>query len=424
LKLVLVIVCLGGVIGTETGLYLSSGMLQLYTQYYHFPVLRYQVSLALILGTIAISASAAIIGAFVAVRKAVSLPPAEAMRPEPPAHFRRTLMERLGLQALLSPVGRIILRNLERKPIQAILSIVGIALAIGMLIVGQYSTNAFNYLVNVQFRLMQRDDVTAIFAEPLSARVRYEVERLPGVLYAEPFRSVAVRLRHQQYTRQLGILGLEPGGQLHRLVDRHLQVIQLPSAGVLLTAKLGEILHIQPGETLTIEVLEGDRPTHSVLVAGFVDDLVGLSAYMERAAQAGYSRAEAAIAQAQATLTQAQRDRKRAQELAAAGAVPRRDREAAELTEITRSKELESAKLAAKAAAAEVNVARAALTVLQDQQRDPDYLLKVYDAQIASIEADLAKLKDEAARTEIRAPIGAAELGACLAFVMAKQNSD
>jgi HlyD family secretion protein len=125
-----------------------------------------------------------------------------------------------------------------------------------------------------------------------------------------------------------------------------------------------------------------------------------------QAAQAGYSRAEAAIAQAQATLAQAQRDRKRAQELATAGVIPRRDREAAELTEITRSKELESAKLAAKAAAAEVDVARAALTVLQDQQRDPDYLLKVYDAQIASIEADLAKLKDEAARTEIRAPIG------------------
>lgn len=284
LKLVLAIVCLGGVIGTGTGLYLGAGMLQLYTQYYHFPVLRYRVSLALILGTIAISASAAIIGAFVAVRQAVSLPPAEAMRPEPPAHFRRTLMERWGLQALLSPVGRIILRNLERKPIQAILSIVGISLAIGMLIAGRYSTDAFNYLVDVQFRLMQRDDVTAIFNEPRSARVRYEVERLPGVLYAEPFRSVAVRFRHQQYTRQLGILGLEPGGQLHQLVDRHLHVIQLPPEGVLLTAKLGEILHIQPGKTLTVEVLEGDRPTRSIVVAGFVDDLVGLSAYMERAA--------------------------------------------------------------------------------------------------------------------------------------------
>lgn len=282
LKLVFVIVFLGGTIGTGVGLWMGSGMLQMYTQYYHFPFLNYHISLGLIFGAIAISASAAIVGAFVAVQYAVSLPPAEAMRPEPPAHFRRTLMERLGLQSLLSPVGRIILRNLERKSIQALLSIVGIALAIAMLIVGRYSQDAISYLIDVQFRLMQREDVTVIFNEPRSSQVRYEVEHLPGVLYSEPFRSVAVRFRNQQYTHQLGILGLEASGQLHQLVDQDLNSIKLPIEGILLTTKLGEKLHIRPEETLTVEVLEGDRSTRTVRVAGLVDDLVGLSAYMER----------------------------------------------------------------------------------------------------------------------------------------------
>jgi putative ABC transport system permease protein len=284
LKLVLVVVFLGGEIGTGVGLWMGWGMLQLYTQYYHFPFLNYQISLGLILGTIAISSSAAIIGAFVAVRHAVALPPAEAMRPEPPAHFRRTLMERLGLQGLLSPVGRIILRNLERKPIQALLSIVGISLAIAMLITGRYGDDSFKYLIDVQFRLMQRDDVTVLFNEPRSSEVRYEVNHLPGVLYSESFRSIAVRFRNRQYSHQLGSLGLEASGQLHQLVDRHLNRIQLPTEGILLTAKLGEKLHIAPGEMLTVEVLEGDRPTRYVRVAGLVDDLVGLSAYMERSA--------------------------------------------------------------------------------------------------------------------------------------------
>lgn len=282
LKLVFVIVALGGAIGIGVGLWLGSGMIQIYTRYYHFPSLMYQPSFMLVLGTIAISASAAIVGAIVAVQRAVSLPPAEAMRPEPPAQFRRTLMERLGLQAFLSPVGRIILRNLERKPIQAILSIVGIAMAIAMLIVGRYSEDAINYLIDVQFRLMQREDVTILFNEPRSASVRYDVEQLPGVFYSEPFRSVAVRLRNQQYSHQLGILGLDPAGQLHQLVDRNLQIMSLPIEGVLLTTKLGEMLHVKPGETLTVEVLEGDRPTRSVMVAGLVDDLVGVSAYMDR----------------------------------------------------------------------------------------------------------------------------------------------
>lgn len=61
--------------------------------------------------------------------------------------------------------------------------------------------------------------------------------------------------------------------------------------------------------------------------------------------------------------------------------------------------------LATKAAAAEVELARAALSVVQQEQTDPDYLLKVYDTRITSTEAELSKLRDQAARTEIRAPV-------------------
>jgi HlyD family secretion protein len=122
-------------------------------------------------------------------------------------------------------------------------------------------------------------------------------------------------------------------------------------------------------------------------------------------ALANQRQTEARVAQAQAALEQARRDSQRTQKLQAAGAIPRQDREIAELNETTKAKELEAAKLAAKSAASEVEVARAALTVLQQQQSDPDYLLKVYDARIASVEAELSKLKDEAARTEIRSPV-------------------
>jgi HlyD family secretion protein len=115
-------------------------------------------------------------------------------------------------------------------------------------------------------------------------------------------------------------------------------------------------------------------------------------------------QAAAKVAQAQADLEQARRDRRRSQELAAAGAISRQARETAELNETIRAKALETASLAEKTAASEVNMAQAALNILQQQQRDPDYLLRVYDARIASIEAQLTKLKDEAARTNLYAP--------------------
>ena len=281
LKFVLAIASVGAIIGTSAGLWLGSALTQVYTHFYQFPLLRYEVSLMTIAGAIAICFIAASLGAFDAVRRVVSLPPAEAMRPEPPARFRRTLIERLGWQSWLSPVGRIILRNLERKPIQALLSILGIALAVAMLVSGRYAQDVMNYLIDVQFHRVQRDDVTIVFNEPRPARTRYEVEHLPGVLYAEPFRSVAARLRFEHRTHKVGIMGLNPTGKLRQLLDRHLNTVNLPLDGILLTTKLAEILNIKPGERLTVEVLEGERPVRQVPVVGMVDELVGISAYMD-----------------------------------------------------------------------------------------------------------------------------------------------
>ena len=43
--------------------------------------------------------TSAVLGTLAAVSRAVALPPAEAMRPEPPAAYRPTVVERLGIQA-------------------------------------------------------------------------------------------------------------------------------------------------------------------------------------------------------------------------------------------------------------------------------------------------------------------------------------
>ena len=281
LKLVLIITLIGSVIGTGLGLWFGSLITQYYTHFYHFPVLRYEASVGLIATAVLVSIGAATLGAFTAVRRAIALPPAEAMRPEPPAQYRPTFIERAGLQRFFSPSGRIILRNLERRPVQAALSILGIALAVSILVVGRYFDDAINHIINVQFRNVQREDITLVFSQPRSARVRYELTHLPGVLQSEPFRVVAARLRFEHRTHLSGITGLESTGTLRRLLDKKLQVVALPPDGVVLSSKLAEILGVSVGDVLTLEVLEGERPTRTVPVVGLVDELVGLSAYMD-----------------------------------------------------------------------------------------------------------------------------------------------
>ncbi|MBF2072474.1 MAG: ABC transporter permease [Synechococcales cyanobacterium C42_A2020_086] len=281
LKFVMVIVAVGSGLGTGIGLWLGSALTTLYAQFYRFPLLRYEVSPAMVVGALLISSGAAILGAFAAVGRAVSLPPAEAMRPEPPPQFRQTWLEQWGVQRWLSSVERIILRNLERKPIQALLSMLGIALAVALLVLGGFSRDAMNYLVDAQFRTVQREDVMLLFNEPRPARTRYEMTHLPGVLSVEPFRIVPARLRFEHRSHRIGIMGIEPEAELRQLVDRHLQPVSLPLDGLLLSSKLAEILGVQPGDWLTVEVLEGSRPVRTVPIAGLVDELIGLSAYMD-----------------------------------------------------------------------------------------------------------------------------------------------
>ena len=281
LKFVLTIVSFGSILGILGGLWLGRGLTQIYTQFYKFPLLRYDFSPRVLATAIIVSYAAAAIGAFTAVNKAVALPPAQGMRPEPPAKFKPTIIERLGLQHFFSVAGRIILRNLERKPIQAGLSIFGISLAVAILITGNYMKDAVNYLMDFQFRQVQREDMTIVFNEPRPSRTRYEVANLPGVIDSEPFRLVSARLRFEHRTYRTALTGIQPQGELRRLMDKNLHSVYLPSDGVVMTTKLAEILGVKPGDILTVEVLEENRPVRQITVAGLVDELLGVQAYID-----------------------------------------------------------------------------------------------------------------------------------------------
>jgi putative ABC transport system permease protein len=79
----------------------------------------------------------------------------------------------------------------------------------------------------------------------------------------------------------VAILGIKPGGELRNLLDRSLRKVDLPSEGLMLSTKLAEVLGARPGDTITVEVLEGERPVRQVPVVRLVDEWIGLSAYMD-----------------------------------------------------------------------------------------------------------------------------------------------
>jgi putative ABC transport system permease protein len=149
------------------------------------------------------------------------------------------------------------------------------------MVVGRFVLDAANHVMAVQFDLVQRDNVTVLFNEPRPASAAFDLARLPGVLRAEPFRVVPVWLRHGHRSKRVEITGLAPDMDLRQLIDKQLRRVNLPPAGLVLGAKLAQILAISPGDSVTLEVLEGYRSVREVPVAVVVDEMLGLGAYMD-----------------------------------------------------------------------------------------------------------------------------------------------
>lgn len=280
MKLVLMIALAGAVVGIGLGIWMGGALSEVYLEFYNFPFLIYRLKWPVVFTAVILTGGASIAGAILAVRHALKLPPAEAMRPAPPPKFRTTVVERLGLQKLFDQPTRIIFRNLERQWIKAALTIVGISSSCAILIMGLFWSDAFEYIVQVQYGTAQREDITVTFTEPTSVSAIYELNSLPGVHYAEAFRSVPVELKNGHRSYNTGIEGIPAEPYLRRIIDADLQPISIPPEGVVLTKNLAEILKVNPGDEITVEVKEGRRYERSIPVTGLNEQFLGLGAYM------------------------------------------------------------------------------------------------------------------------------------------------
>ncbi|MCA9003497.1 MAG: ABC transporter permease, partial [Planctomycetes bacterium] len=193
-KMLTVVLLTGWGLGLALGHWLGFTMTQMYAIYYRFPELVFRLGVREPLIALGVSALGAALGAFGSIWRTVKIPPAEAMRPEAPPVYRRTLAERLGIAHRLPTAARIVLRELERKPVRSLLSVAGVAMATALTVVMAFTMDSMEYMTQVQFGLIQREDVQLSLVEPRATKALAEIQHLPGVMYAEPFRSVPVRL--------------------------------------------------------------------------------------------------------------------------------------------------------------------------------------------------------------------------------------
>ncbi|HSG50275.1 MAG TPA: ABC transporter permease, partial [Longimicrobiales bacterium] len=274
LKLALLPVAAGALVGTGGGIWLADRMAGVYARFFQFPELEFHLDPGVVGWALFIALVTGLTGALAAIRSVVRLAPAVAMAPPAPPRFTGGRFEGTRAWAALTPAERMIVRNVTRARWKSLSTATGIAMSLGVLGALLSMFDAIDLISEIQFRHVYREDMAVYFETTREHGALREVARLPGVLTAEPIRMAPARLVHGHREERTALLGLQPGTRLRRIVDAERREHAPPPEGVLLNAALAEKLAVEAGDVLRVEVTEGERPVTELLVTGTVQELL------------------------------------------------------------------------------------------------------------------------------------------------------
>jgi putative ABC transport system permease protein len=278
---VMLIAGAGGILGVAVGYLLGAGLASLYAEFFRFPALEHRLPPQLALTSVVMACTVAAGGALQAVRAATRVPPALAMQPAAPRRYRHLWIERLT-GSLMQPGLGMVVRNIARRPWRTGLSVLGVACAFALVVLGNFVRDAIETIEIMGFEQSLRADLMVWLIEPRQAVAGRELLRLPGVRLTEPWREVQVQLRHGAATQRVRLQGGPAEPELRRVIDIDGRAHRLPAGGLLLSDRLALRLQARVGDTVTIEVLEGRMPVVSAPIAALVRDTMGLNAWMQR----------------------------------------------------------------------------------------------------------------------------------------------
>jgi putative ABC transport system permease protein len=271
---------IGAAAGIVLGIWLGRLLAGLYVDFFRFPAFHFAVDAGRTALGLLVAGAAVASGTLAGLAEAIRLPPAEAMRPPAPPLYRRSLSLPPAVRQRLGLAERMIVRHLAHGPVRTMLTVAGLAIACALVTFSGFQRNAIDYMTDFHFELQDRSDLSLTFIEPTAGRAIQDLLREPGVTAVEPFRNVAVTLRHGHASYRCALESWPQGSRLRRLLDRNRETIALPASGVLMSAQLAGMLGLRPGDRVQVEVMDGERQRFELPLAGLLDDYVGVGAYL------------------------------------------------------------------------------------------------------------------------------------------------
>lgn len=273
---------LGGLLGYGLGQWMGGAMIQMYVQFYSFPLLRMQFYPSLLFWGVTISTGTALASALLVVRTVVRISPASAMRDSPPVSAHRTPIERIRfLWRRLSFTNKIIVRNVFRYPLRSGFTVLGVMFATAILLMGYFSQDAMKYMLSHQFEKVQREDMRVSFYLERGIEALYAMQRLPFVTRAEPQLLYAFELKRGWRRKELLITGLSDQQRLFGLMDQDNQPIEINGDGLVLMTQTAKELDLKIGDHVQIKPLIGRIEREArVRIDNIVTQYIGSGAYM------------------------------------------------------------------------------------------------------------------------------------------------
>jgi len=282
LKFGMAVGIIGGLLGCLAGYWLAIGMTDIYREFFEFPELTSHFFPGLHGIGLAISVACAVVGSLRGTRAVLRLEPAAAMRPKPPKQGGAVLLDRLGwLWNRLSSGWRMVLRSTMRNHTRTAAGMFAAAMGSAVLVSGFMMSKATVYLVDFQFRWIQRSDMDLVFKDEQSADALGEARRLPAVDHAEPVLNIAGTFHHGRYEKKSGITGLAPDARLTVPRDRQALPIRIPAAGLAMSRALADELQIGLGEHVEFRPSTGLRRQHQLPVVEIADSYMGTAVYAD-----------------------------------------------------------------------------------------------------------------------------------------------
>ncbi|MEM1429889.1 MAG: ABC transporter permease [Pseudomonadota bacterium] len=280
-RLVLAIAAGGAILGCLFGVVSGRAMVGVYTQFYKFPFLIFDLDEKSFVIGVAVSIAAASAGGVLVLRRVFALTPSEAMRPPAPADYSRAGRFGQAFVGLLDQPTRMVLRRITRQPMRMAGAVVGIAcgMALSASTITIYA--GFTKTIDLTFAVVDRSDVTVSFTHPVSEKTILEMQRHEGVLRVEPVRDVPVVMRNGLEEHRGALTGMVQEASLSRALDADGAPIPIRTDGVVMSETLANILGIASGDSVTVDVREGRQPVLDLPVVAIADSLLGAPAYMD-----------------------------------------------------------------------------------------------------------------------------------------------